>query len=512
MLGLITAIAVALTAGFVAALAWQRIRGNPLQAEADGYRSQLLLAEQRALGLEQRLTSTEADLATIREQRSSEGAALSARVAEVAAQLQHSQADLVTRDQQLTAQLRRSDELLNRAVQAEKQASALESTLAAVQKQLEAQKHWIEEQKTSVREEVQNVASKILEEKAVKLTAQNAEQLSDLLNPLRDQLGDFRRKIEQVAETGARDHTALRVELGNMQTLTRSIVDQTSNLTNALTHSAKAQGDWGEMILRRALEQSGLRKNGDYKLQCDVQAADDEATRRQRPDAVIFMPEDRQLVIDAKVSLTAWQEFRAATDKAGQGEALKRHLHSLRTHVRDLAGRDYSSSPDLTAVDFTIMFVPIEAALLEALQADFGIYEEAFRRKVILVSPTTLFAVLKLVEGIWRVARREQHAEQIVDVGRKLFEKLCNFADTFEEAIHGIAKAKESIEKAKGQLTSGRGNAMKLAQDLLELGVSTSKRLPKGYMPGALLADVDAEDGLPGASANGDAGAPAVPH
>lgn len=513
MLGLVVVGVIALAIGFVAALVWMRIKPDPALAEIETYRSQLLLAEHKASGLEQRLAAAESELAGLREQRRVEGSTATARIAELQAQLQNAQSSVSALNTDAAALKRANEGLLERAVLAENKVSALESTLTAVQDQLKTQKTWIEEQKASVREEVQNVASKILEDKSVKLTALNAEQLGDILNPLREQLGDFKKRIDEVADTGARDHSALRTELGNMQALTRSIVDQTSSLTNALTHNAKAQGDWGEMILHRVLEQSGLRKNGDYKLQCDVQAADDEASRRQRPDAVIFMPEDRQMVIDAKVSLTAWQEYKSAPDEAAKADALKRHLQSLRTHVRDLADRDYSLSPDLKAVDFTVMFVPIEAALLEALQADFGIYEDAFRRKVILVSPTTLFAVLKLVEGIWRVARREQNAEKVIEVGRKLYEKLCTFTETFDEALHSLGKAKESMEKAKGQLTTGRGNAMKHVQELLGFGVSTQKRLPKGYAPDAIAGEADEPESqtLP-APAPVDGAAPASPH
>src|SRR5690606_14758557 len=254
-----------------------------------------------------------------------------------------------------------------------------------------------------------------------------------------------------------------------------------ARLANALTVSSKSVGDWGETILQKILEDSGLRQGHEYDLQVTVRDAND---RQQRPDAVIRLPESRQLVVDSKVSNKAWTEYCAATDEDERALKLREHLASLRGHIKDLAAKRYQDLPELTTVDFVLMFVPVEAALLTAFVKDPALYADAYRNRIVLVTPSTLMAVVKLVEGIWTFQKRRESAEEIADAGRKLYEKLTNFAQSFVNVGRAIQQSQGAFEQAQGQLASGKGNAIRLAEQLRQMGVTPA---PGKQMPQALL-------------------------
>jgi DNA recombination protein RmuC len=224
-----------------------------------------------------------------------------------------------------------------------------------------------------------------------------------------------------------------------------------------------------------------LRKGHEYELQYSVHGHDGE---RLQPDAVIRLPEGRHLVVDSKVSNKAWTEYCSANDEDARRELLQKHVSSLRAHISGLCGKDYASSPDLHTVEFVLMFVPVEAALLTALATDQNLYTEAYRSKIILVSPSTLMAVVKLVDGIWTFQKRKESADEIAEAGRKLYEKLTTFASTFVDVGGALSKAQESFEKAQRQLATGHGNAIRLAQRMVELGVTPAhgRTLPEALL------------------------------
>jgi DNA recombination protein RmuC len=212
---------------------------------------------------------------------------------------------------------------------------------------------------------------------------------------------------------------------------------------------------------------------------------------RVQPDAVIFLPENRQLVVDSKVSNKAWKEYCNESDEELRKSRLKEHLASLRAHVKALAGKDYSRSPDLKSVDFAVMFVPVEAALLKAFEVDESLYSDAFRSKVILVTPSTLMAVVKMVEGLWTLQKRKESADEIAEAGRRLYEKLTTFAVTFVEVGEAIQRAHGTFERAQGQLATGKGNAIRLAQRMVELGVAPAAGKVMPLQLASDLSDVD---------------------
>jgi DNA recombination protein RmuC len=369
----------------------------------------------------------------------------------------------------LVLQQRRAQSLQAEVVALTGERERLKALLEAQVQRLEVQKTWLDEQMRFFEEKVGGATARLLEERGRAFTEVNRRELDTLVTPFKEQLTEFRQRIDTIyaAETG--DRSRLHQQIEHLTTLNQTVSKAAEGLTQALTISSKATGDWGETILQRILEDSGLREGQGYSLQHSIRSADGE---RQQPDAVIFLPENRQVIVDAKVSNKAWKDYCDTTDDSLRAGALAAHLASLRAHIRGLAARDYTRSPDLTAVDFVLMFVPVEAALLTALSADESLYGEAYRAKIVLVSPSTLMAVIKLVEGLWVFQKRRESAEEIAEAGRKLYEKLTTFSQSFLEVGTSLAKAHAVFEKARDQLSTGRGSAIRLAQQLRELGVT----------------------------------------
>ena len=354
----------------------------------------------------------------------------------------------------------------------------LKAALEASTHRLDAQKTWLEEQMRFFEEKVSGATARLLEDRGRAFTEVNRRELDALVTPFNKQLAEFRTRIDTIyaAETG--DRSRLHQQIEHLTQLNQTVSRAAEGLTHALTVSSKSTGDWGETILRRILEDSGLREGQGYALQVSIRSVDGE---RQQPDAVIYLPEDRQVVVDSKVSNKAWKDYCDTQDEELRARHLALHLASLRAHIKGLAARDYTRSPDLKAVDFVLMFVPVEAALLTALATDDALYADAYRAKIILVTPSTLMAVIKLVEGMWVYQNRKEKAEEIAEAGRKLYEKLYTFSQSFLEIGEQLGRAQVSFEKAKGQLSTGRGSAIRLAEQMRELGVNPApgKLLPR---------------------------------
>jgi DNA recombination protein RmuC len=350
--------------------------------------------------------------------------------------------------------------------------------------QLVDQKDWVIEQTRKFEQSVLISATRIMDERGKVFNEQNKKEMDSVVSPFKEQLENFRRRVDEIHSAETRAQGQLDERIVQLTSLNQSTSLQTERLIKALTITSKSSGDWGETILQRILEDSGLRAGKEYVLQVPIQGADGE---RLQPDAVIYLPENRQLVVDSKVSNKAWAAFCSEPDEGLREERFKEHLLSLRAHVKNLAGKNYARSPDLKTVDFVLMFVPVEAALLAAFTRDDSLYLEAYRQKIILVVPSTLMAVVKMAESLWSFQKRKESADEIAEVGRKLYEKLSNFAHTFVDVGKSIDDARRSFDQAQGQLSSGRGNAIGLAEQLKELGVTPNagKEMPANL----LLAD-----------------------
>ena len=383
-------------------------------------------------------------------------------------------------------------------------ASALETERNGLKERLAAQEKWVEEQTRFFEQKISNVAAQLLEEKSRSFTELNLKQLDAVVAPFKEQLGEFRQRVDHIHTVESRDRGQLHEQIRQLTELNQLVSKQANDLTKALTISSKATGDWGEMILHKILEDSGLREGKEYVLQHVVEGAEQGV---QRPDAVVNLPDGKQVVVDSKVSNRAWKEYCAATDEQTRSAKLAEHLAAIRAHVRELSSRDYQHSPDLKTIEFVLMFVPIEAALLTALSHDDSLFGEAWNAKVYLVSPGMLMASLKLIEGMWVYQRRKESADKIAEAGRKLYDKLKVFANTFEEVGDSIERAHGTFERARGQLATGKGNAVRLAEKLKKLGVSPGPGKP---MPAALveLAGDEEEDAEPAALPAPDAPQP----
>jgi DNA recombination protein RmuC len=379
---------------------------------------------------------------------------------------------------QLKSENKETTDTLN---QTHRDLSRATETNRGLQEKLNTQKHELEELGKKINMEFEHIAAKILEEKTEKFTKQNKDHLEIILKPLGENIESFRRKVEEVYEKESKERFSLGKEVQRLMDLNLKVSEDAVNLTNALRGSSKTQGDWGQMILENILEQSGLVRDREYFVQEFLKDKDgsymkNEEGKRLQPDVIVQYPDNRKVIVDSKVSLTAYTRFSEATEHAIQEKALKEHLLSVRRHVDDLSSKHYQDfAPSL---DFVMMFIPIEPAYLLALQHDRDLWNYAYRKRILLISPTNLIAALKMIEDLWKREHQNQNAQDIADRGAALYEKFVGFVDNLSNIGIHIQRAQKSYEDAFGQLKSGRGNLIGQAEKLRELGVKAKKTLP----------------------------------
>jgi DNA recombination protein RmuC len=401
-----------------------------------------------------------------------EAAAGTARAAQLTETLTKQEADL-------SGERRRNDELTARAASAETACANLESRLAEEAARLS-------EVQAQFRAEFENLANRILEEKSAKFLSQNQEHISVLLDPLRQRLGEFRERIETIHNEDVQSTAALREQLLQLRELNRQMTDEAAALTRALKGESKTQGSWGELILERILEKSGLQKGLEYDTQASFRSEDG---ARFQPDVVIRLPENRHLIVDAKVSLTAYERFVNAGSDAERQSALREHALSVRRHVEELSRKDYPSLPELQSPDFVLMFIPVEPALHMALQQDGTLFGDAFERNVVLVSSSTLLITLRAIESVWRRQKQTLNALEIARQAGNLHDQFVLFVESLQEIGQRIEQARVSYEQALGRLSTGRGNLVKRTMELQKLGARAERQLPPGVVQGATEGD-----------------------
>ena len=325
-----------------------------------------------------------------------------------------------------------------------------------------------------MQEKFENLANKILDQKSAKFTEINKENLKNVLQPLDKDIREFRKKVEDLHEKETSQYAALREFLGNLHKSQAKLSEEAHNLTQALKGDSKKQGDWGEFILQRALEASGLTKDQEFSMQSSFDG--------KRPDAIIHLPGKRQLIIDSKVSLTAYEKSISAETEDERKKARKEHLQSLRKHIDELSAKDYSSIEDLTCPDFTLMFIPVEPAFGAALAEDSELYQYAFDRKIALITASTLMATIKTVANLWKLEKQNKHAQDVAKRAGLLYDKFAGFLLNMEEMGKSLQKAIGAHEKAVGQLSTGPGNLIGQAEKLKSMGVRTKKDIPSGFL------------------------------
>jgi len=330
--------------------------------------------------------------------------------------------------------------------------------------------------------EFKNVANEILDQKSKSLEETSNKNIKTLLDPLNKDLKDFKEKVDKVYSDEARERHSLEGQVKRLVDSSAQVSQQAENLTNALKGNVKQQGNWGEMILSSILENSGLTENREYFLQEFIkdksgEIIKDENGNALQPDVTIHYPDERKVIVDSKVSLVAWERFMSETDPNAQKQALEAHIKSLKAHIDGLSKKNYPKYAK--ALDHVILFVPIEPAFLEAVKEDTGLWKYAYDKKVLIVGPTNLLLVLKIVADIWQIEKQSKNAIEIAEKAGELYDKLLGFVESMEDVGAGLKKANQNYEKAMGQLSTGKGNAIKKAEELKALGADTKKQFPE---------------------------------
>lgn len=351
--------------------------------------------------------------------------------------------------------------------------ATIKTSLELERKQFEEKLDLLNESREQLSTAFKNIANEIFEDKSKKFTATNKESLSAVLTPLQDKIQQFEKRVEETYDKESKERFSLAKEIENLQKLNNRISEEAVNLTNALKGDNKAQGSWGEFVLESILEKSGLVKGREYEVQVNLK---DEEGGKAQPDVIVHLPESRDIILDSKVSLKAWDAYCATDDNLVKQEALKQHVASIRNHVKLLSSKDYQNLVGVNSLDYVFMFMPIEAAYSAALQEDTELFQYAFERNIIFVVPTTLLTTLKTVQNLWRLAQQNQNANEIAEKAGALYDKFVAFVDDLDEVGQRIDSARKSFDKAHNKLVSGRGNLVKRAESLKELGAKTSKQ------------------------------------
>ncbi len=375
------------------------------------------------------------------------------------------------------------DERVARA-KAESEAAALRERERTMQQEREQTEQTLarerERAEQAMKAQFRNLANEIFGEQSREFRQTNKESLDLLLKPFKDNISDFRERVERIYASENEQRGALKNELDNLMRLNMKITAETTNLTNALRGNSKVQGDWGEVYLETILSSTGLVKGLHYEVQTNLK---DDDNRNLRPDVILRLPEERSIVIDSKVSLTAYVGYTAAESEEERRRLMAEHVASVRRHVQELAAKEYQRLLD--SPDFVIMFIPAEPAFLEALKEDRAIWSDAYARKVIISSPTNLFALLKMVADMWRRDAQSKNQAEIVDKATKLYDQLVAFTESLEGVGAALDQARTKYDDAYKRLHTGNNNIVRLGERLRKLGLPTKKRQSAKALEGA---------------------------
>lgn len=383
--------------------------------------------------------------------------------------------------EELKKEVKLKDEAIN---DLSKKASGLDAARRFLEEKLETQGKEMEEVRTKFQTEFQNIANKIMEEKSQKFTEMNKLNIESILKPLGENLESFKKRVEETYDKESKQRFSLEEKIKELVVLNTQISQEANNLTNALKGQAKTQGNWGEMILESILEKSGLTKGREYSVQESIRDHDGNLLK---PDVIISYPDNRKVVIDSKVSLVAYERFASAETREMQDLYLDEHIRSLKNHIDGLSGKNYQDY--VPSLDFTMMFVPIEPAYLFAMQKDPELWNYAYVKRILLISPTNLIAALKLIADLWKIDYQNRNSLEIAEQGAKLYDKFVTFVETLQDVGKHIEKTHDSYAEAMKLLKDGRGNLIGQAHRLKELKVKAKKSIPT-----ALLSELDLEE------------------
>ncbi len=361
------------------------------------------------------------------------------------------------------------------------QLAVLQTQLSSANDKLTGQKEELESISEKFRFEFKNLAQGILEEKTTKFTLVNEENMRAILNPLKSELLEFKKKIDDTYDKESKERFTLGKEVQRLVEMSQQVSQEANNLTTALKGNNKLQGNWGEMILESILSYSGLTKGREFVTQEFIKdnagnIIKDEFGKGLQPDVTVIYPDQRKIIIDSKVSLTAWEQYISEENSVSQDQFLKEHIQSIRNHIDGLSKKKYPTYAQ--ALDYVLLFIPIEPAFLEAVKTDLQLWKYAYDKRIMLVSPTNLLAVLKIIADLWRVEQQNQHAIEIADKAGLLYDKFVGFIENLEVVGKKLQDAQLSYDAAFKQLGSGKGNIISKIEELKKMGANANKQLP----------------------------------
>lgn len=373
----------------------------------------------------------------------------------------------------------KNDELVQQIIELKSELSAKEERIKILNEKIKEAQETKEETEARLTKEFENLAHKILDLNSEKFKKQNKEQIDTLLSPLSEQIEKFKKKVEDTNEKGVERNAMLMQKIISLESLNNKLSQDALNLANALKGDSKTQGDWGESRLELLLEKSGLTNGVHFSTQA---AYKDDEGKLKKPDFIINLPDNKHLIIDSKVSLTAYVEYYNAEDEITEQQAIKRHLDSIKRHYMELSDKDYPNLYGINTPDHVLMFVPNEPALMLALNEDKNLYLNALEKNIVLVSASTLLATLSTVASIWKQEDQKRNALEIAKEGGLLYDKFEGFVQDLIKVGKSIKSSKDSYEDAMSKLTEGRGNIIKKIENLKDLGAKTKKSLPQNII------------------------------
>jgi DNA recombination protein RmuC len=391
------------------------------------------------------------------------------------------------------------EELRKQIAGQDSEIQVLKTRMDEERKQAEEKLILLNEAKAELTSQFRLLAQEILDEKGKVFGEQSQKGLKNLLDPFRDQLNDFKQKVDNVYVNEAKERATLKKEIETLRDLNQQISREAINLAQALKGDKKAQGIWGEMILERVLEQSGLRKGIEYETQGSFRDADGKLFR---PDVIVHLPEEKDIVIDSKVSLIAYERYASAEDDKERSVALSEHVKAVRSHIDSLNNKDYSGLKGIRSLDLVFMFMPIEAAFVTAFKEDDNLFTYSFEKRIVVVTPSTMLATLKTIENIWRYERQNRNAQAIVVRAKAMYDKLRLFVEGMEKLGKQIDNVQETYDEVMNRLVRGKGNVISQASRLPGLGVAVKKELPRTVTEIAEIEAMSEQDLESGTSGN----------
>ena len=473
--------AIAFVTGLIVSVLWfqQKRKSDKLIQEA-GFRQGMDELKDNIAALENERSIMEAKEVSLREELQTLNTKLEFEIkqkseAEIEiARLQTKQNSLLEKTEELEGLRQDFQKEQTKRIDAEKKTTALSSELESLRQILEEEKKRMKEVKEQMQQEFKLIANNILKANSEEFSQNSRKNINEIISPLKEKIERFEKKVEDTYEKGLKDQSDLKAEFKKIYDLSVQLDKDAKNLTKALKSDSKQQGNWGEVVLERILEESGLVKNQEYFIQTTGENVEGKTIR---PDVVIQLPDHKFIVIDSKVSLTAYQKFVGLEEKEEKEKELKRHVDSVKKHVKELSDKNYPSIKDKNTPDFVLMFMPIEPAFAAAIQTDHSLFNYAWERKVVIVSPTTLLATLRTIESIWRQEKQTRNALEIARQAGSLYDKFVGFTEDLDKIGNYLDKSQKSYEDARKKLADGRGNIIGQIEKLKTLGAKAQKSI-----------------------------------